>query len=443
MKRISIVGLGRIGLCTAVYFASKGYDVIASSNQEQKLGLLKKAKCPFFEPELGRMLRAAIRTRKLRVVAGREEAVLNTDVTFITVGTPSLPDGSADLRFLGETAKELGSSLKEKRGYHVFVVKSTVPPGTTETLVKPNIEENSGKHVGRDFGLAMSPEFLREGSLMHDVANPDRVVIGEYDGHSGDVLEKLNRELYGKRVPILRMSLASAELSKYASNAFLATKISFINEIANMCERIAGVDVGEIANAMGLDPRIGTHFLRAGAGWGGSCFPKDTKALIALSKRLGHNPGLIEACVSTNLSQARHMVELAEEELGSLKGRTIAILGLAFKPDTDDIREAPSIRIIEALLEKGANIAAFDPEAMDNVLQVLGSKISYSESVDECLKNADCCMLVTEWPQFKKLRPEDFVRLMRNPILIDGRRIYDPEIFSKKLKLRAIGIGIC
>jgi len=443
LKRISVVGLGFVGLSTVVYFAARGYNVIASSNQQRKVELIRNGVSPFFEPELEPMLKEVLKNRTLRVVVGRKTAVLDTDITFITTGTPSLPDGSADLTFVQETAKEIGEALKLKQSYHLIVVKSTVPPGTTENVVKPILEKHSGKEVGEHFGLAMSPEFLREGSSMYDIANPDRVVIGEFDKRSGNILEELNRELFKNKVPILRMSLASAELAKYASNAFLATKISFINQIANICERISGVDVVEIAGAMGLDPRIGPEFLRAGAGWGGSCFPKDTRALVALSRKLEYEPKLIEEVISINVMQAKHMVELAEEELGNLEGKKIAILGLSFKPNTDDIREAASLRVIEILLAKGAEVTTFDPAAMDNVKKVLGNRINYSKSIYECLENADCCMLVTEWEEFKKLQPSDFTKLMRNPILIDGRRIYDPKTFSKKLKLRATGLSKC
>jgi len=440
LKRISVVGLGFVGLSTAVYLATQGYNVIASSKQQRKVKLIKSGIAPFFEPELEPMLKTVLKNKKLRAVVGRKTAVLNTDATFITVGTPSLSDGSTDLTFVQEVSKEIGEALKLKQSYHLIVVKSTVPPGTTENVVKPILEKHSRKEAGEDFGLAMSPEFLREGSSMYDVANPDRVVIGEFDKRSGDILEELNRKLYKNKVPILRMSLPSAELAKYASNAFLATKISFINQIANICERISGVDVVEIAEAMGLDPRIGPGFLKAGAGWGGSCFPKDAKALVAISRKLGYVSKLIEDVISINFMQARHMVELAEEELGNLEGKKIAILGLSFKPNTDDIREAASLRIIELLLSEGAKVTAFDPVAIGRVKKVLGDRISYANNVYECLENADCCMLVTEWDEFKKLQPSDFIKWMHKPLLIDGRRIYDPMTFSKRLKLRAIGL---
>lgn len=441
-RSVSVIGLGFIGLSTAVYLAGKGYDVVASSNERQKVDMINKGKVPFFEPRMETLLKKALKKRKMKVVVGRETAVLETDITIVTVGTPSLSGGGADLTFIKSTAKEIGVSLKKKKKYHLIVVKSTVPPGTTETVVKTLVEQYSGKKAGKDFGLVMSPEFLREGSALHDVANPDRVVIGEFDEHSGSIFERFNKDLYDGRVPILRMSLSSAELTKYASNAFLAMKISFINEMANLCERIAGVDVADIALAVGKDHRIGPDFLSAGAGWGGSCFPKDTKALVALSKELSYEPRLIEEVISVNSFQARHMVELAEQELGDLHGKNVAILGLSFKPGTDDIRDAQSLRIIEFLLSKGAKISVYDPVAMSNVKRVLGDKVHFSTSVNQCLRNADCCLVVTEWEEFRKIKPDRFIKLMRHAVLIDGRKIYDPKLYSEKLKLRAIGLGM-
>jgi UDPglucose 6-dehydrogenase len=443
MKRIAVLGLGFVGLSTAVFFAGKNYPVIISSNDKEKVKLTRKGKTPFFEPELERALKKALEKGTLKPVLGRSEAILETDVIFVTVGTPSLSDGAANLSFIKETAAEIGKAIKKKKDYRLVVVKSTVPPGTTKNLVKPILEKYSRKKAGRDFGLAMSPEFLREGSSLHDVSNPDRVLIGEFDERSGNSLEELNKEAYQNKVPILRMSLASAELAKYASNCFLAAKVSFMNEMANICERIPGVDVVDIAKAMGLDPRIGREFLMAGAGWGGSCFPKDTKALVSIAKRLDYTSRLVKEVIAVNVMQAKRMVEIAEEELGDLRRKNVAVLGLSFKPDTDDLREAPSLRIIELLLGKGAKVTAFDPVAKENARRVLGNRIGYAKGISECLNNADCCMLVTEWSIFKKLRPEDFTASMRRPLLVDGRRIFDPAVFSKKLELRAIGLSKC
>jgi UDPglucose 6-dehydrogenase len=288
----------------------------------------------------------------------------------------------------------------------------------------------------------MSPEFLRQGSAFKDTMHTDRIVIGEYDKKSGDFLENLYKDFYGKNTPpIIRTTLSTAELIKYASNSLLATKISFINTMANLCEKISGANVKIVATAMGLDKRIGPLFLNAGLGYGGSCFPKDVKALIAYSKNLGYPLELLEAVESVNRAQPLKAVEFCKELLGNLKGKRIAILGLAFKADTDDMREARAIPIINQLLEEGANVTAYDPVAVPIAKAIFKNKIHYASSAIACLKNADCCILVTEWGEFKKLKPEDFTKNMTQPILIDGRRIYDPEEFSKKMKFTAIGLG--
>ncbi len=439
--KISVVGTGYVGLCTAVCFADKGYQAIASTHDKEKVSMINKGTPPFYEPQLEEMLSRTVESGRLKAVHGREEAVLDSDITFITVGTPSRPDGSVDLSFIEQSAVEIGKALKKKGDYHLVVTKSTIIPGTTQNLVRPAVEEYSGKKAGEAFGLCMSPEFLREGTAIYDTIEPDRVVIGEYDKKSGDILEKLFQEFHGPKVPILRMNLASAEMVKYTNNCMLATRISFINEIANVCEKIEGVDVTEIAKGVGLDHRIGASFLRAGAGWGGSCFPKDVKALIAFSRDFGYEPRILDAVVKVNRGQAERMVEFAQEKLGSLQGKSVAILGLSFKPDTDDMREAPSIKIINRLLEEGAEVSAYDPKASENARAILGDDIEYSKTIDECLDQADCCLLVTEWDAFKELSPRFFKTRMRQPILIDGRRVYDAKVFSAELEFAAIGWG--
>lgn len=440
---ISVVGTGYVGLSTAVAFAMKGYHVTTSSHNSRKATMINKGKAPFYEPELQENLEKVVKKKLLKCTLNVEEAVLGTNITFITVGTPSKPNGSIDLRYVKSSACEIGKTLKKKEIYHLIVVKSTVLPGTTEKIVKPIIEAHSGKDCGADFGLCMNPEFLREGSALHDALNPDRVVIGEYDKRSGDVLENLYRDFYGEKAPpIIRTNLATAELIKYASNAFLATKISFINFIANLCQKIPGADVKKIAEGMGLDKRICPSFLNAGLGYGGSCFPKDVKALIAYSKSLGcDETALLEAVEKINELQPYKAIELCKNFLDNLKGKKIAILGLAFKPNTDDMREARSIPIINQLLKEGAKITAYDPVSMEKAKAIFKDRIDYASSAIECLKNADCCILVTEWEEFRKLKPEDFIKNMKQPILIDGRRIYNPEEFGKKLKFAAIGLG--
>jgi UDPglucose 6-dehydrogenase len=438
--KLSFVGLGHVGLCTAVYFAYRGYNVVAIDIDENKLVLVESGKSPFFEPKLDVMLTEALERGKLKVTS-KLSAILDTDMTFITVGTPSAQDGGIDLSYIENAAKEIGYALRRKMDYHLIIVRSTVPPGTTQNLIKRVIEKNSHKKAGEGFGIVMSPEFLKEGTAIHDLENPDRIVIGEFDERSSSIFEKFVRNVYGEKVPILRMSPAEAELAKYASNCFIALKISFINEVANICERMVGTDVTKVAEAIGLDPRIGAKFLRAGAGWGGSCLPKDVRALISFSEKLGYELKLAKAAVLVNDKQATRVVELAEEEVGDLKGKRIAMLGLSFKPNTDDIREAVSLKIIAKLLSKGSMVSVYDPVAMDKVREIFGDKIHYSRSAKSCLKGAECCLIVTEWDEFKRIRPEDFMESMSTPIIVDARRIYDPEVFGRKLKFRAIGLG--
>jgi UDPglucose 6-dehydrogenase len=289
----------------------------------------------------------------------------------------------------------------------------------------------------------MNPEFLRQGSAFEDTLHADRIVIGEYDVRSGDVLDNLYRDFYGKDLPpTIRTTLSTAELIKYASNSLLATKISFINTMANLCEKIPGADVNVVAKGMGLDKRIGPLFLNAGLGYGGSCFPKDVKALIACSKNLGYPLKLLEEVENVNKTQPLKAIELCRELLGSdLQGKNVAILGLAFKPNTDDMREARVIPIVNQLKREGANIIAYDPVAMPAAKAIFKDDIEYARSSLECLKNADCCIIVTEWDEFKGLKPDDFIKNMKQPILIDGRRIYDPAEFGRRMRFRAVGLG--
>ncbi len=434
--------MGYVGLCTAVCFADKGFKTIISSKDPEKVKMVKKGKPPFYEPLLEELLEKTIKTKKLEAIVGRKKAVLKTDISFIAVGTPPNSDGSVNLKFIKETSKEIGQALKEKKNSHLVVVKSTVPPGTTEKLVKKNIERQSGKICGEHFLLCFNPEFLREGNAIYDTLHPDYIAIGEHDKKSGDTLEQVYKQFYGEITPpIIRTNLPTAELIKYANNAFLATKISFINTFANICERIPGADIKKVAEALGKDHRINPHFLNAGLGWGGSCFPKDVKASIIFSKKLGYNPILVQATYKANQAQIQFTTQKVEKALKTLKGKKIAILGLSFKPDTDDMREARSIEIMKKLLKKGAKITAYDPMATSNAKAIMKEKINYASSAIDCLKGADCAILVTEWEEFKKLKPEDFIQNMRKPILIDGRRIYDPKKFSKKMRYIAIGLG--
>jgi len=445
-KNISVIGLGHVGLCTAVCFALKGNKVRSFDNDQRKVELIGRGVSPFYESGLEMTLKKVIHDGNLKVVNRNEEAVLGSDISFITVGTPVLPSGDVNLKFIRVCAKQTGKALRKKEGFHIVVVKSTLLPGSTGKVIKPLLERYSRKRAGLNFGLVFNPEFLREGSAIHDILHPNRILIGEFDEHSGKTLEVFYKEFYGEKIPILRTNLATAEMIKYASNAFLATKVSFINEMANICERVSDreralIDIVEVARAVGMDPRIGAEFLKAGVGWGGSCFSKDLTALITFSEKMGYKPKILEDVVLVNLEQAKHAVDVVKEEIGNLEGKKIAILGLSFKPDTDDVRQAASLRIVDHLIQEGAQVYAYDPTAINNAKRVLGTKIRYSPTMAECLHEADGCILVTEWKEFKKLSPKDFIQLMRNPFLFDGRRIYDPEEFSEKLRFRAVGLS--
>lgn len=441
--KISVIGIGYVGLCTAVGFASRNFKVVASTHDAEKAAKINRGIPPFHEPHLKRLLKKTIETGYLACLQGQTEAaVCQTDLTFNAMATPSKPDGSIDLEHITKSTNEIGKALKTKDAYHVVVVKSTVVPGTTENTVRPILEQRSKKRCGQHFGLCMNPEFLREGSALKDTFSPDRMIIGEHDKKSGDTLEHLYNNFYGKKSPpTMRTNLPTAELIKYASNAFLATKISFINTMANICERIPGADVTTVAQGVGLDKRIGPAFLNAGLGYGGSCFPKDVKALISKSRHLEYNPELLESVEKINETQPLKAVELCKKLLGDIKGKRIAVLGLSFKPNTDDMREARSIPIVNQLLKEGAEVTAYDPAANPVAKTIFRNSIKYANSATDCLKEADCCILVTEWNEFRKLTPRDFRKNMRKPNLVDGRRIYDPKKFSRELKFAAIGLA--
>ncbi len=440
MRHISIVGTGYVGLSTAVCFAMKGHSVITTTYNKDKIRTINAKRAPFYEPGLDEAVRASIESGCLRADPSRSAAVCQTDVTFLTVGTPENEDRTVDLRYVMRACADIGRGLKQKQSYHLVVVKSTVPPGTVRDFVKTTLEDTSGRKAGRDFGLCMNPEFLRQGSAIYDTLSPDRVVIGEYDRRSGQTLADLLADFYGPTTPILRMGLESAELIKYASNAFLAMKISYANEMASICEQIPGVDVVQVMNGVGLDSRINPRFLRSGAGFGGSCLPKDTTALRTFAEAHGYKPRLLEATMDVNQAQATHVAELALATLGEARDKTIALLGLAFKPDTDDVREAASLKVARILLNAGGHVSAFDP-VVKRVSEPGFEALHHTNSVKDCLQGAHCCIVLTEWEQFRQLTPDEFIQSMATPVVIDARRIFDPTEFSKRLLFFAIGLG--
>ena len=441
-QRVSIHGTGFIGLVSAASLATRDFPTICSTFSEEKAQLINQGIPPFYEKGLEQLLKQAIDSGNLKCVIGREEAVQNSDISMITVGTPMREDRSIDLRFIRETAEQLGKALNQTSSYHTVVARSTVVPGTTRNLIGKIIEENSGLQMGKDFGLCMQPEFLAEGRSIQDTLEPDRIIIGEYNKESGDALERLYREFYGKHLdhcPILRMKLESAELVKYANNCLLATKITYANEMARISELVSGVDIEEVIRGVGLDYRINPRFLGSGVGFGGACFHKDINAIIAYANEKGYNPQLLQAVLDTNDAQALHSVDIIKEELGDLSNKRIALLGLSFKPGTDDMRHAPSIRIARALRAAGAIVVAHDPVAEESAKQVLKDEVVYADTVETALSQADGAILVTEWEEYQKIAPTVFKNHMKNPLVVDGRHVFDFDEFSETLTFRKIG----
>lgn len=426
---ITVIGTGYVGLITGVCFANIGHKVTCCDLVREKVDLINQGKSPFFEPKLDELLQKSIKSGNLRATTDVTGSIPNSDISFICVGTPSKSDSSIDLKLINSAAEMISKGLKKHLSFHLVTVKSTVVPGTTESLI-PILQKS-----GKEFGLCMNPEFLKEGSAVDDFMNPDRIVIGSLNRKSEQVLYKLYSSF---NCPKILTDLRTAEMIKYAANSFLATKISFINEIANICQ-LAGIDVKKVAEGIGFDPRIGSKFLRAGCGFGGSCFPKDVKALVSWSKSEGYQPRILESVLRVNKKQPLILVEMARKALRTLNGKNISILGLAFKPGTDDIREAPSLTIIQKLLDLKAEIKVYDPQATENVKKIFGDKLHYSASPEECLKDSEAALIVTEWEQIKNLQPSSF-KSMKNRLVIDGRRVFDPQKFlDEGIEFYAIG----
>jgi UDPglucose 6-dehydrogenase len=417
--KISIIGSGYVGLVTGVCFAELGNRVTLVDVVRDKVEKINRGVAPIYEDKLDRMLKKNAGRGRIHATTNLERAVLDTHITFMAVGTPSKKDGSIDLAYVRKAAEDIGKVLKKKSEYHTVAVKSTVVPGTTEEVVLPALEKASGKKAGRDFGLAMNPEFLKEGKAVYDFMKPDRIVIGALDEKSYERIFSLYRN-FGCHV--MKTNTRTAEMIKYASNAFLSTKISFSNELGNLCKRL-GIDSYEVADGMGHDERVERKFLNSGIGYGGSCFPKDVKAIIAFGKEMGLKTDLLDSVEKVNREQPIRIVEMLREKMPRLKGRKIAVLGLAFKPDTDDIREAPSLIIVSELLKSGAIVTAYDPKAADNFRREFPN-VQYAANMRAALDGADACLLLTEWNEFRSLSDADFERMAGN-VIIEGRRMLD------------------
>ena len=408
--KISIVGTGYVGLGTGLCLAELGNEVVCIDVVPAKVQSIMEGRSPIYEPGVDELLERHLRSGRFRATLDMQDAA-ETDITFIAVGTPSRKDGSLDLAYVRTAAEDVGKALAPKDEYHVVVVKSTVMPTTTDALVGPVLEAASGKQIGAGLGIASNPEFLKEGMAVDDFMHPDRVVIGASDKKAAAVV----RSLYSSfDCPILEVPTATAEMIKVASNSFLATNISFVNEVGNVCKDM-GIDMRQVAEGMGLDARIGKQFLRAGCGFGGSCFPKDVAGLAAEAERRGLKPRIMRAALEVNAAQPRRLLELLDGRM-NVRGRTVAVLGLAFKPFTDDIREASSLSVVSGLLERGASVRAYDPKAMDNFRRYYPD-IIYCASAEECLKGADAAVIVTEWPEFAPLE------MYGDMLVIDGRGV--------------------
>jgi UDPglucose 6-dehydrogenase len=417
-----VIGSGYVGLVTGACFAEFGVQVRCADNDAEKVARLQQGEVPIYEPGLDEIVERNLRQGRLSFTTDTAEAVRHSLVVFIAVPTPPLPDGSTDLSAVEAVAREIGRTMD---GYKVLVTKSTVPVGTGDKVRGWVNEELAKTGRAAGFSVASNPEFLREGAAIGDFMRPDRVVIGTDDEQATAILKDLYRPLYLIETPVVITDLRTAELAKYAANAFLATKISFINEVANLCERV-GADVHSIARAMGLDRRIGPKFLHAGPGFGGSCFPKDTRSVAHFARSAGEPFEIVEAVMRVNDRQRERMVDKIVEALdGELRDRTIGVLGLSFKPETDDMREAPSVDIIQALLERGAHVRAYDPQAMPHAAKVLPAIVPCKDAYGAC-EDADALVIITEWNQFRMLDLRRAKELLRQPLIVDLRNIYEP-----------------
>lgn len=429
--KIAVLGTGYVGLSTGVCLSEIGHNVICIDTDEQKIKSLRQGISPIYEPGLENLLIQNAAAGRLLFTTSHREALNGAEIIIIAVGTPQMEDGGADLSYIEQAAKDIAANLVQSS---VVVIKSTVPVGTND-FIKSIIEEHCNESVS--FNMVSNPEFLRQGSAVMDTMQADRIIIGSENDEAAKKVQEMYRPL---NVPFILTSIRSAEMIKYASNAFLATKISFINEVANLCG-VVGADVKDVAKGMGKDKRIGDAFLQPGIGYGGSCFPKDVKALLHTANLNGVHFSLLKETVAINDFQQELLVTKAINRLGDLKGKKVAMLGLAFKPETDDMREAPSIKIARSLTKLGAEVVAFDPVAVDNAKKILGDTIRFASTVREAAVNADAVFIVTEWKEFRHLDLKTLMTTMRRPIVFDGRNCLEEDRIRACKKIEYYPIG--
>ena len=433
--KIAVIGLGFVGLTLSSVLASKGITTIGIDSDRKKCSKIANGIPTFFEPNLENTLKKAL--KKKLSITNKLSSASNCDFIFVTVGTPQKKNGEIDLSSIKAVVRSVGKLISKNKKKPIILIKSTVIPRTTKNVILPILEKNSRKKAGKDFGLISNPEFLQEGRAIHDTIKPDVVVLGGYKTKFMKKTEKFFSR-FNPNVPIIISNHQTVEMIKYANNSFLATKISFINQIANICQEIPDTNIDDVADTIGLDPRIGNLFLNAGPGYGGSCLPKDMKAIINLSSKIGVNPILLTAVEKINKQQINYIVTLIKQNIGKIKGKKLTILGVAFKPGTDDIRDSMGIDLVKRLLKLGAKIIIHDPKALENARKIFHDNIKYVKSVPSALKDCQCAIIMTEWKEYEKINNKT-IKHMAKKVIIDSRRI----IYNKNLgaKYFAIGLG--
>jgi UDPglucose 6-dehydrogenase len=433
--KVGVIGLGFVGLSLAVFLASKKQQTVGIDIDSLKIEKILKNQLPFYEPGLKKILDKVL--NKNLKISNKFEDIKDCDFIFLTVGTPLNKKNEIDTKMVSNAAKEIGKNLKNTNKNPIIVIKSTVIPGTLQNVILPIIEKNSNKKNGLDFGIISNPEFLQESTAIENTKNPHLVVIGTDQSKFFPKAKNFLRFLHPK-VEIIVTNFQTAEMIKYANNSFLATKISFINQLSNMCQKIPELNIDKVAKAIGVDPRIGKLFLKAGPGFGGSCLPKDLGALIAFSNNLGVNPTLLTAVRNINNQQVLQIYKIIKIKLGKIQNKKITIMGLAFKPNTDDIRYSVSIKLIKLILKNSGNVIVFDPKAMNNTFKIFKNKIKYADNYHSALKNSQCVVFMTDWDIFHTIKENDFSQ-MENKLVIDCRRIFQEKNYN--LDYIALGIG--
>ena len=432
--KIAVIGLGFVGLSLASVLASKGDNVIGIDIDVKKCKKISNGISPFFEPDLKKTLRTGL--KKKLIISNDFSLIKYCDMIFVTVGTPQKLNGAIELSIIKEAITSIGRIIAKSKNRPIILIKSTVTPGTLQNIILPILEKRTGKKAGKDFGLISNPEFLQESNAIKDTKFPHVIILGGYKTRFMKKAKSFFSKLH-PNVPIIITNHQTAEMIKYANNSFLATKISFINQLSNICQNIPGANIDDIAKTIGLDPRIGAAFLNAGPGYGGSCLPKDMKALINFAGKVGINPTLLNAVEKTNQRQIQNIISLMEKTLGTLGLKRITVLGTAFKPNTDDIRDSIAIELIKKLLKKKARITVYDPKATNNTMNIFGKKITYAKSINSALNNSQCVIMMTHWKQFGVLN-NNSIKCMKRKFIIDCRRI----LAKKELDAEYYAIGM-